>query len=175
MLSTLAAHIHDGRFLKLIDRMLKAGYLEDWRWNATLSGAPQGGIASPIMSNIYLDRLDRFVEQQLLPEYNRGKRGRSNPAYQRVQWRIREAERRGQWETVQRLRRERRTLPSRDPRDPAYRRLRYVRYCDDFLLGLVGPRAEAEEVKAKIRAFLRDELKLELSESKTLITVCHER
>ncbi|MGW4095130.1 reverse transcriptase/maturase family protein, partial [Nocardia sp. NPDC004750] len=69
MLATLSEHIHDGRFLQLIERMLKAGYLEDWQWHATLSGAPQGGIASPVMSNIYLDRLDRFVEQQLIPEY----------------------------------------------------------------------------------------------------------
>jgi retron-type reverse transcriptase len=63
MLSILAERIRDGRFLRLINRMLEAGYLEDWRWNATLSGAPQGGVASPILSNIYLDRLDQFVEQ----------------------------------------------------------------------------------------------------------------
>lgn len=72
MVAILTEKIHDGRFLELIERMLKAGYLEDWRWNATLSGAPQGGIASPILSNIYLDRLDQFVEQQLIPEYTRG-------------------------------------------------------------------------------------------------------
>src|SRR6266536_3019885 len=80
MLSTLAVKIHDGRFLQLIDRMLKAGYLEDWRWNATLSGCPQGGIASPVLSNIYLDRFDQFVEQQLIPEHHRGKRRRAHPA-----------------------------------------------------------------------------------------------
>jgi hypothetical protein len=45
-----------------------------------------------------------------------------------------------------------------------------VRYCDDFLLGFAGPRREAEEIKARIRTFLREQLKLELSESKTLIT-----
>src|SRR4051812_49430937 len=72
MLTILGEKIHDGRFLRLIRAMLRAGYLEDWRWNATLSGAPQGGVASPVLSNIYLDRLDQFIEQKLLPEYNRG-------------------------------------------------------------------------------------------------------
>jgi hypothetical protein len=170
LLSTLAEKIHDGRFLQLIERMLRAGYLEDWRWYATLSGAPQGGIASPIMSSIYLDRLDRYVEQRLIPEYTRGERRRLNPAYQHANNAIRTAKRHGDRQTVRALRRARRALPSQDPADPGYRRLRYVRYCDDFLLGFIGPQREAEEIKAKIRAFLREELKLELSEPKTLIT-----
>jgi hypothetical protein len=71
---------------------------------------------------------------------------------------------------VRALRRLRRSLPSQDPDDPGYRRLRYVRYCDDFLLGFAGPWREAEEIKSKIGEFLREELKLELSEPKTLIT-----
>jgi group II intron reverse transcriptase/maturase len=170
MAGILAERIHDGRFLELIKRMLKAGYLEDWRWNATLSGAPQGGIASPVLSNIYLDRLDRFVEQQLLPEFNQGGRRGKNPAYQRVENQIATARRRGDRTAVHTLRHELRLLPSQDPDDPGYRRLRYVRYCDDFLLGFTGPRHEAEEVKERVRAFLRGELHLELSESKTLIT-----
>jgi group II intron reverse transcriptase/maturase len=170
LLSTLAEHVRDGRFLQLIERMLQAGYLEDWQWHATLSGAPQGGIASPVMSNIYLDRLDRFVEQQLIPEYERGERRRKNPAYQHVTNEIARMRRHGDKDAVRRLRRERRTLPSQDPDDPGYRRLRYVRYCDDFLLGFAGPRREAEQIKEKIRMFLRGELALELSESKTLVT-----
>jgi retron-type reverse transcriptase len=93
MLSALADKIHDGRFLQLINRMLQAGYLEDWRWTATLSGAPQGGIASPVLSNIYLDRFDQFVEQRLIPEYTRGERRRSEPRYQRVESRIAKAKR----------------------------------------------------------------------------------
>jgi group II intron reverse transcriptase/maturase len=170
MVSTLAVKIHDGRFLQLINRMLQAGYLEDWRWNATLSGAPQGGIASPVLSNIYLDRFDQFVEQRLIPEYTRGEKRRSEPRYHHVESRIVTAKRHGDRDAVRALRRLRRTLPSRDPDDPGYRRLRYVRYCDDFLLGFAGPRREAEEIKSKIGEFLRDELTLELSEPKTLIT-----
>ncbi|MFD8286532.1 reverse transcriptase domain-containing protein [Streptomyces solisilvae] len=170
MLSILAEKIHDGRFLRLISHMLKAGYLEDWRWNATLSGAPQGGVASPILSNIYLDRLDQFIEQSLLPEYNHGRRRRPNREYQVVEYAIQRAKRHGDRDAVRELRLRRRTLPSQDPNDPDYRRLRYVRYADDWLLGFAGPKREAEEIKSRIRTFLRDELKLELSESKTLIT-----
>src|SRR4051812_17747713 len=91
----LAEKVHDGRFLRLIERMLHAGYLEDWTWKATLSGAPQGGVASPILSNIYLDRLDRVVEEQLLPEDNRGGPRRKNPAYLAIKSEIEKAESRG--------------------------------------------------------------------------------
>jgi group II intron reverse transcriptase/maturase len=170
MLSILREKIHDGRFLRLISHMLKAGYLENWRWNATLSGAPQGGVASPVLSNIYLDRLDQFIEQSLLPEYNHGRRRRPNREYQIVEYAIQRAKRHGDRDAVRELRLRRRTLPSQDPNDPDYRRLRYVRYADDWLLGFAGPKHEAEEIKSKIRTFLRDDLKLELSESKTLIT-----
>ncbi|GAA1393730.1 reverse transcriptase domain-containing protein [Kitasatospora putterlickiae] len=170
MLGALREKIHDGRFLQLIHRMLKAGYLEDWRWNATLSGAPQGGVASPILSNIYLDRLDQFVEQQLLPDYNRGRLRQRNLEYGRIGARIKRAGRRGDQAAVRSLRQQQRSLPSADPNDPDYRRLRYVRYADDWLLGFAGPKREAIEIKDKMREFLRDELKLELSEPKTLIT-----
>jgi len=76
MLATLAEKIHDNRLLRLVGQMLRAGYLEDWTWNVTLSGAPQGGVLSPCLSNIYLDRLDSFVETVLVPEYTRGARRR---------------------------------------------------------------------------------------------------
>ena len=170
MVTILAEKIHDGRFLRLIGHMLKAGYLEDWRWHATLSGAPQGGIASPVMSNVYLDRLDHYVEQRLLPEYNLGRRRRPNPAYQVVEYAITRARRHRDKAEARRLTLRRRQIPSQDPADPCYRRLRYIRYADDWLLGFAGPRREAEDIKSKIAVFLREELKLELSQSKTLIT-----
>jgi group II intron reverse transcriptase/maturase len=170
MLSTLADDIHDGRFLRLLRNMLQAGYLEDWVWHNTLSGAPQGGVASPILSNIYLDRLDKFVENVLIPEHTRGISRIPNPAYQEVEKLIAREHRRGDRPAVRALRKQRRSLPSKDPTDPGFRRLRYVRYCDDHLLGFTGPKAEAEEIKIRLAAFLRDELKLELSQDKTLIT-----
>ena len=122
------------------------------------------------MSNIYLDRLDQYVEQRLLPEYNLGRRRRPNPAYRVLEYAIQRARRHGDREAARVLNLQRRSLPSQDPGDPCYRRLRYVRYCDDWLLGFAGPKHEAEEIKSRIAAFLHDELKLELSPSKTLIT-----
>ena len=73
LMSILREKIHDNRFLNLVDNLLKAGYLEEWKYRPTLSGTPQGGIVSPLLANIYLDRLDKFVEQTLVPEYTKGK------------------------------------------------------------------------------------------------------
>ena len=101
--ATLGEKIHDNRLLRLIGQMLRAGYLEDWVWNATLSGAPQGGVLSPCLSNIYLDRLDKFVETVLLPEYTRGVRRRPNPEYKRIAGAIRRARKRGDHAAVRAL------------------------------------------------------------------------
>ncbi len=166
MLEALGENIHDNRMLHLVSNMLAAGYLEDWVWNPTLSGVPQGGVASPMLSNIYLHRLDTFVEKVLLPEYNRGVRRMHNPAYQKVQSELAKARRRGDIATVRSLRRKLRSLPTQDPCDPGYRRLRYVRYADDTLLGFTGPKAEAEEIKRRLGRFLQDELKLELNQER---------
>jgi group II intron reverse transcriptase/maturase len=170
MLSILAETIHDSRFLRLLRHMLQAGYLEDWTWHATHSGAPQGGVVSPVLSNIYLHRLDAYVEQILIPHYTRGASRRSNPVYRKVVNDSARARARGDRETARRLRTRMRQLPRGDPHDPGYRRLRYLRYADDHLLGFTGPKAEAEEIKTCLAAFLREDLKLELSQDKTLIT-----
>lgn len=170
LVAILREKLHDNRFLRLIEHMLRAGYLEDWHWHPTYSGSPQGGVCSPILSNIYLDKLDQYVETVLLPAYNRGQRRASNPAYDALEYPLARAKRRGTAQESATLRQQRRRLPSQDPNDPHYRRLRYVRYADDWLLGFVGPKAEAEEIKRDLGAFLRDHLKLELSEEKTLIT-----
>jgi group II intron reverse transcriptase/maturase len=170
MRSILAETIHDNRFLRLIDGLLQAGYLEDWRYHETLSGAPQGGILSPLLSNIYLDRLDTYIETVLLPAYNRGARRKPYRPYMRMYKAIARLEQQGEREQARALRRQLQQLPSRDPDDPGFRRLRYIRYADDWLLGFSGPRREAEQIKTTIGSFLRDHLKLELSEPKTLIT-----
>jgi hypothetical protein len=170
MMKILGESIHDNRFLRLVENMLTAGYMEEWRWKATHSGSPQGGVISPILSNIYLDRLDQYVEQTLIPQNTRGERRQRNPEYERITRRLRKARNHGDIPGIKALRQEQRRLPSRLPDDPDYRRLRYVRYADDFLLGFVGPKAEADTIKDQLRAFLQDTLKLELSEEKTLIT-----
>src|SRR6201995_2939629 len=114
MVSILAEKIHDNRFLRLIRNMLKAGYLEDWEWNATLSGVPQGGVVSPVLSNIYLDRMDKFAETTLMPEYTRGKARANNPAYKRAESAARRARRRGDRAAARELLRRQRSMPSTD-------------------------------------------------------------
>jgi Type II intron maturase/AI2M/AI1M-like, HNH endonuclease len=170
MLATLAEKIHDNRFLRLVRNMLTAGYLEDWRFNATLSGAPQGGVVSPILSSIYLHKLDAYVETVLIPQHTQGTSRRANPQYDAIRQALRRARQCGDRVKARELQRRMRSIPSQDPNDPDYRRLRYTRYADDHLLGFIGPKAEAEQIKDQLAAFLRDELKLELNPGKTLVT-----
>jgi len=170
LLEILGESILDERFLRLVGGMLTAGYLEDWTYGATLSGVPQGGTASPILSNIYLHKLDMFVDQVLIPEYTRGRLRHRSLAYRKVERDLAKARRDGDRAAARSLRRELFSLPSQDPDDPGYRRLRYLRYADDHLLGFTGPKAEAQQIKQRLAVFLRDDLKLELSPSKTLIT-----
>jgi len=127
-------------------------------------------VVSPILSNIYLDRMDKFVETVLMPEYARGKLRKHNAEYQKVQYAIMQARKRGDRIEVRELRKKLRGLSTGDPHDPGYRRLRYCRYADDHLLGFTGPKAEAERIKQRLARFLHDDLKLELSQEKTLIT-----
>src|SRR6266516_430617 len=170
LLRILAEKIHDQRFLRLIRNMLKAGYLEDWEYHDSLSGCPQGGVVSPILSNVYLDKLDKFVEQELIPQYTRGTRRKCNPEYDRIQYQLARARKRGDRAAARDLEKQLRSLPASDPMDPGYRRLKYTRYADDHILGFIGPKAEAEEIKAKLAKFLRETLGLELNQQKTLIT-----
>ena len=170
MAGILAEKIHDQRFLRLIRHMLKAGYLEDWEYHDTLSGVPQGGVASPVLSNIYLNKLDEFVERELIPRYTRGASRARNLEYMRIRSRRDNARRRGDRAAARDLARQMRTLPSVDPMDPGYRRLRYIRYADDHILGFTGPKAEAEQIKAELTRFLRETLGLELSQDKTVIS-----
>jgi hypothetical protein len=144
--------------------------LEEWSFHQTISGTPQGGVVSPILANIYLDKLDCYVEKVLIPDYTRGKRRAEHPAYSRLKDKVYSARKKGRREEYRELRKQLLQTPSTDPADPAYRRLFYVRYADDTLFGFAGPRQEAEEIKQKLSQFLRDTLKLELSEEKTLIT-----
>jgi group II intron reverse transcriptase/maturase len=173
LLSILQEKLHDNRFLRLLGGLLKAGYLEDWKYHSTLSGTPQGGVMSPLLANIYLDRLDTFVETILLPQYNRQEKRRKYHPYSRMANRVAQLRKQGKKEEAETLRKHMLQLPSYDPDDPGYRRLRYIRYADDFLLGFAGPKAEAEEIRERLKLFLHDDLKLELSQEKTLITHAH--
>lgn len=170
ILAALAEHIQDGRFLNLVKKLLDAGYLEDWTWNKTLSGVPQGSILSPTLSNIFLQKLDRFVETTLIPQYTKGQRRKPNKAYEKLMMQARHMRLKGQMEAAHTHRQQAQQLPSIETHDPEYRRLRYCRYADDFVLAFTGPKQEAEEITFQLRTFLSEELKLTLSEEKTVIT-----
>lgn len=149
--------------------MLRAGYMDDWQYHRSYSGTPQGGIVSPILANIVLHEFDCYVEDELLPLYTAGKRRRNNREYNRLWEEKRKAKERGDRKRYKELSRKLRQVPRYDPDDPCYRRLRYVRYADDFLLGFSGPKAEAQDIKMLISGRLQ-ELGLTLSQEKTHIT-----
>ncbi len=121
LMSILREQIHDNRFLRLVENLLKAGYCEQWKYHPTLSGSPQGGIVSPILANIYLDRLDKFVEQTLIPQYTRGEKRAQNAEYKKLAgaaWYFRKT---GRLDQARALEKQYQQLPSKDVNDPEYR------------------------------------------------------
>jgi group II intron reverse transcriptase/maturase len=170
LMNILGERIRDNRFLRLVRNMLKAGYMEDWRYHETLSGTPQGSVLSPLLSNIYLHKLDEFVERELIPQHTRGNSRKRNREYLRLAKRRQDARRRRDRAGARELARQMRSTPYGDPMDPSYRRLKYIRYADDHILGFIGPKAEAEQIKTALAKFLRETLALELNQAKTLIT-----
>ena len=170
LMSILREKIQDNRLLRLIAGLLKAGYCEEWAYHPTLSGTPQGGVISPLLANIYLDQMDAYVAKKLIPAHTRGEHRKPNPQSTRLSQLGSYYRRMGRPEKAEELRRQAQKLPSGIPNDPDYRRLRYVRYADDFLLGFIGPKAEAEEIKEEVATFLQTELQLTLSAEKTLVT-----
>lgn len=169
LLEIIGRQIKDNQLLKLLRGLLQAGYMENWQHHQTYSGTPQGGVISPLLANIYLNELDHFVETELLPAYNKGKRKARNLAYSQLEKRLHRAKQAGEVEEYKRLARLRRNITSMEPQDPTYRRLRYVRYADDALLGFDGPKHEASEIVQKLADFVQT-LHLTLSAEKTLIT-----
>src|SRR5579884_68410 len=183
LMALLAKKIEDKRFLRLIQAMLDAGYLEDWHYHATYSGVPQGSIASPILANVYLHELDRFMKEMKM-SFDKGKRRAGNNAYRSHSNRIHRL--RKQWdrlkgkgvgkETLQAIQREikarqkqRRCLPSGDPFDAGYRRLYYTRYADDYVIGIIGSKSDAEKLQQKVKDFIEQTLKLKIAEEKSHI------
>lgn len=182
LIEILREKIQDERFINLIWKLLRAGYEEDGVLKPSKKGCPQGGVVSPVFANIYLHKLDIFI-QKLAEQHNVGKR-RPNKEYHRLRgqrdrlrfYRGTDGKTRPRSKSeiplheVRRLTKEMKNLPSKDPMDENYRRLTYVRYADDWIIGITGPKTLAEDIRYQIKQVLMDHLKLTLSPEKTHIS-----
>lgn len=183
LMETLRKKIADERFLRLIQAMLNAGYLEEWTFHKTYSGVPQGSIVSPILANIYLHEFDQFMSH-MKEQFDQGKRRKGNKVYQRYTEAIRrlrkqrenlkgKEERKEQLRDIQHmikaLQAQRRRLPSGDPFDQTYKRLWYCRYADDYLIGIIGSHADAEQVSQQVKRYVEETLHLTIAEEKSHI------
>lgn len=169
LLDLLARRIGDGRFIELVRRFLKAGYLEFHQVYNTLTGTPQGGIISPVLANIYLHELDMYIEG-LCRKHSVGKTKKQNPPYHNLCDTRYRARKRGDYSTANELLKEMRKIPALNPMDSGYIRVHYVRYADDFLILVNGSKELANSLKKDVGEFLTENLKLEMSDEKTLVT-----
>ena len=177
LIDILRRRIKDEHFIALMWKMLKAGYMEQWTYHHTYSGTPQGSGVSPILANIYLNELDRYLEKYQ-EQFKVGTRKRkASKEYERArrQYRAQKAllAQPHTKETVRAFKEAQQNLlqtPYYPQADPNFKNLHFNRYADDFVVGIIGSRGDAERAKADIRDFLANTLKLTLSEEKTKIT-----
>jgi group II intron reverse transcriptase/maturase len=180
LINTLKERIADERFIRLIRKFLNAGYIEDWKFHKTYSGTPQGGLISPILANIYLDKFDRYMKEYA-QSFDRGRERQSSTDYKRLEnqrsrlvikskYEENESIRATLIDKIRKVEREIVNTPYGLNMDETFKRLKYVRYADDFLVGVIGSKAECAQIKANIAQFMSGQLYLELSDEKTLIT-----
>lgn len=176
LIDIIGSKIKDARFIQLIWKFLKAGYMEDWKYHSTYSGCPQGGIVSPLLANIYLNELDRF-SQKTADEFFKPRDRMRTPEYAHIAAKkdyalkvLKTATGQKKAELLKKvkfLKSELRKVPCTSKTDKV---MKYVRYADDFIIGVKGDRTDCERIKRQFSEFIRDKLKMELSEEKTLIT-----
>lgn len=181
----LRRRIKDEAFLSLMWKFLKAGYMEQWKFHMTYSGTPQGSGISPLLANIYLGELDKHImEYKANFDCGSSTRRKTNPEYERVRGKLRRQERKfaEQWNTlsleerkesartIRSMKAEQRKLPRCAIFDSGYKTLQYIRYADDFIIGLIGSKEDAERLKADLAIFLKEKMGLTLSAEKTKIT-----
>ena len=185
MIDILRKKIKDERFLRLIRKFLNAGYMEDNRMHQSYSGTPQGGIISPILANIYLNQLDKYM-MELKQRFDKGDKRAYNPEYLKMSNRrgklrkkldrtASQEERASIVAQIQALDKVHKSIPCKDPMDAGFRRLQYVRYADDFIIGIIGSKADAQAIKQEISQYISENLRLELSDEKTLVTKATDR
>ncbi len=182
MVEILRKKINDDKFIGLIVKFLKAGYLEDWKFSETYSGTPQGGICSPILANIFLHELDVFIAERI-KSFDQGKLRKQSKEYSKIQSRILQrqdkihvAEKYGGMfpeflselkSVVREMDQQRRKLSFYDVKDDGYKRMKYVRYADDFAISISGSKADALQIMTEVKEFLETELLLNISEEKS--------
>ncbi|WP_103110978.1 reverse transcriptase domain-containing protein [Brevibacillus reuszeri] len=183
LMGIVSKRINDHRFISLLWKFLKAGYLENWTFHNTYSGTPQGGIISPILANIYLNELDKYMEE-VIKKFNKGKERQRSKQYKAIDNKIykmrniaklswesqTDEEKKAFLKKLKEVRLQQYKGPTLDPMDESFRRMTYTRYADDFLIGISGSKEDAEQVKVELTKFLKESLKLNLSQEKTLVT-----
>ena len=176
LIKLLRKKIKDEKFIKLIWKILKSGYFEFKQKYKTISGTPQGGIISPILANIYLHELDVKVET-IIKKYNKGKRRKANNEYHIISSKryylfkkYRKSKDRRILKETKELQKVMQMKHASEQFDKDYTRVRYIRYADDWIMGVIGSKKLSEQIKTEISNMLKTELKLKLSEEKTHIT-----
>jgi len=185
LINLLRRRIHDEYFISLMWKLLKAGYMEQWKFNETFSGTPQGSGVSPLLANIYLSELDTFMSEYkknfdignakfrpLNKEYSR-----THSRYMTLSGKLRRQKSFLSPESQEEIRKEMRQLqlkklnvPYYPAIEPNFKRIQYNRYADDFVIGVIGSKEDAERIKADVKQFLHEKLNLTLSEEKTKVT-----
>lgn len=183
IIQLLRKRIDDETFIQLIWKFLKAGYMEQWTYNRTYSGVPQGSGVSPVLANVYLHELDKFMESYA-QTFNKGIKKTLDPEYKkafkrasyfrckgRSKWNdLSTEERRTRTKKLRQLEETEREMTPTIPLDETYKRIQYVRYADDFIIGVIGNKKDAEQIKSDVGKFLMDRLELEMSDAKTKVT-----
>lgn len=182
LIDILHKRIDDEAFISLMWKFLKAGYMEQWQYHMTYSGTPQGSGMSPILANIYLNELDRYMGEYKARFYKPTRT--ANPAHRNMASKIfyYKAKNDKVWDdlsveekkecarTLRQMRSEQRKLPTHPVQETSYKAIQYVRYADDFIVGVIGSHEDAKKLKQDLTVFLKEKLGLTLSTEKTKIT-----
>jgi len=156
IVNLLKSKIEDQAFIDLIYKYLRVGYGEKPNSIVPMKiGTSQGGVLSPMLANIYMTPFDNWIKNYLKPKYNKGKRKKANPVYTKM---------------IRNGRVTDHSIQANHPKDKNFLRLHYVRYADDFIMGLNGPKAYCKKIVDECKTFLDKNLKLTLNVEKTKIT-----
>jgi group II intron reverse transcriptase/maturase len=171
LMDLIGRNIKDARFLALLWKALKAGYLDFQTPQANIIGTPQGTVISPILANIFLHQLDKYVEE-LKSEFEKGRNNKVSKEYRSITYKLNKARKMGDTDLIKKLTKERINMTSIELQDPNYRRLYYIRYADDWLIGISGPITDAQAILSKVTNFC-ESVGLKVNKDKTKITNIH--